>query len=296
MHEKTPGALKSVNACPDSEVGPAFSTVTPENSITIRRGSDFVSVREVDLNRLASAKAVANCTYPADGAGAILIFHTESGNYVLGGIRNNPALEHIQTKKGTAFAPQISATIGGYLADSSRPLKDSVTEAIRSKILLRADIPTGAPGHNEQALLNHLCKTIEDEKGWESKVSIHTDKWTDKDGTEKTMCFLNAIKHLGCDDADLRALDHALEIVMALKKATGANPGPLTDYQFVPFRPIVESALESHQKSEVGKANDAHEKFGGQIAVTFNDLAVAALASNGAFEATDVARFKPELA
>ena len=75
-----------------------------------------------------------------------------------------------------------------------------------------------------------------------------------------------------------------------LKEAEGVNTRALSEFKFIPLNPVVENSLATHLEDETTKAKTAYEKFGNTVAVTFNDLAVATLAKNGAFQSAQFAK------
>lgn len=279
-----------------------ISVFKPKNEcpIIVQRRTDILTVVTVSDNATTKANDISATAakqpnvpyYNADGAGSILIFHTESGEFVLGGTRNNPAIENELTKNKTPFPKQINATIGGYLANPELPLRKAVIDAIKNKMFLTAVIPEGAPGFEEQNLLKQLCDILDNNDGWENQVCMHTDKWINKDNTLGTMCFLTTIKHINCSNAELAKIDEALQIIMAIKKTEGANPRTLSEFKFVPLQPVITNSLATYSEDEITKARSSYEQFGDTIALTFNDLAVATLAKNGAFKATQYAQLE----
>lgn len=97
------------------------------------------------------------------------------------------------------------------------------------------------------------------------------------------MCYLTAIKHIRCEHEDLNKIEEALQTMMRIKKEKGTNVRALSNFKFVPLQPIIDNSLETYLESETDKAKNAYQKYGNNIAVTFNDLAVATLAKNDAF-------------
>lgn len=258
----------------------------------VQRRTDILTVVEInDISKITPNEISATAAkqpnvpnYKPDGAGATLVFHTESGVFVLGGVRSNPALEKELTKENTAFPQQINSTIGGYLANPEISLKDAILDAIKNKMFLKVALTEYAQGFEAQQILKELNKTIENNDGWEEKVCVHTDQWTNKDDTKGTMCYLTAIKHIKCSDSELGKIDEALQTTMTIKKAEGVNARALSAFKFVPLNPVVENSLATHLDDEITKAIKAYENFGNGVVVTFNDLAVATLVKNGAFQ------------
>lgn len=272
-----------------------YTTFKPakQNVVVVQRRTDILTVLEVnDFSVKASeisAKAAEQPSVPhykPDGAGAILVFHTESDNFVLGGVRSNPALAATLTTEDKPYPQQINLTIGGYLANSELPLIDAIIHTIKNKMFLTSDLEEGASGFDAQQTLKKLCAVLESQEGWEEKICVHTDKWINNDTTEGTMCFLTAIKHIQCSNTDLAQINNALQTIMAVKKAEGVNLRTLSEFKFVPLEPVISNSLSTYLEDEVTKAKAAYEKFGNTIAVTFNDLAVATLKKNDAFEMT----------
>lgn len=272
----------------------AISNATPgeKEALTTKRGSDILTVVEVADNSTVTASKISEDAaqqqdvphYKSDGAGAILVFHTESGVYVLGGVRNNPALDKELTKENTPFPQQINSTIGGFLADPQLSLRDGVISAIKNKMFLQVELAKDAEGFAAQQVLKELCSIIENNDGWEPKVCVHTDCWTNNDNTKGTMCYLTAIKHISCRDSDLLKINEALQTTMFIKKKENVNPRALSEFKFVTLEPVIANSLATHLDDEITKARKAYEQFGNLVAVTFNDLAVATLAKNGAFQ------------
>lgn len=262
------------------------------NDEVIKRGTDILTAVDVaDVSSETSCSIAASAAqkpdmpnYKPDGAGAMLIFKTESGVYVLGGLRANPALKDEITTDGTSYPEQINSTIGGYLPNPELTLKDAVVNAIRNKMFL-TNVKTDADCESDyQRILVKLIDVIRNNDGWAHKVCEHTDRWDNSDGTVGTMCYLTAIKSVHCSDADLRQVDEALAETMRINKEKGANPRALSSFRFVQFEPLVANSIDSFLDTELVKAKKAYEKYGNQVAVTFNDLAVATLAKSGAFQ------------
>lgn len=261
--------------------------------ILVKRGTDILTVvnvqdisqsTPVEINSTIPNKLLPN--FKPDGAGAMIVFHTESGVYVLGGVRSNPALTKEITKDNTPFPEQINSTIGGYVPNPEVSLKKAITDAIKNKMFLTLMLTESEPGFDEQQVLKRLLQTIENDEGWETTVCIHTDHWFNQDQTEGTMCFMTAIKHISCSDAELTKLDEALQTTMAIKKSQGVNPRALVAFKLVSLEPIIQSSLNTYLDSEIVKATKAYNEFGNSVAVTFNDLAVATLAQSKALRST----------
>lgn len=218
--------------------------------------------------------------YTADGAGTILIFHTATQNFVLGTLRCNPALKNETTPDGKAFPMQLNSTIGGYVSDESTILSDALGQTLRAKLFLNAE-NTNA---QHEKILEAFCKAVATPEGWEDKICVHTDTWMEQ-SMKKTMCYITAVKHFSCTDAEIENLDSALKKMIETKTSENSQRPPLL-FSLENMQLIIESSKESYQKTEVEKAKIAYDKFKDRVAVTFNDLAVAHLANNEAFKTT----------
>ncbi len=275
---------------PQNEL-PLNGDVTAARSpVVVRRGSDILATVTVHWHLGESAESVvrAACTaqrdlphYQPDGAGAILVFHTESGCHVLGGVRENPALKDQKTDDGSAFPLQMTTTLGGRVTAPERSLKDLLVDGVRGRLLPKASVMAGEDARDSVQLLEKLSDAIAAPDGWESGVCIHTDKWTNRDGSESTMCYLTATKHLKCADAQLEALGTALASSMAMKRTQGEDTRTLMSFCFAKRDTLVANAIATYALDEKAKAEQAYRQFGSEVAVTFNDLAVATLAQNG---------------
>lgn len=221
--------------------------------------------------------------YRPDGNGAVLVFHTESDSYILGGIRTNPGL------KDTKYPAQLSAAIGGGAPDETRKLKESIIDSMIVKMYMKDSIAKNEAGHTDQLIIEDLIKIIGDDQGWSSHICIHTDHWNNNDGSLGTMCYLTAIKHIQTTDADLRIIEDALQSLSAIAKDKGLPPRAISDYHFVALQPVIQNAVATHMDNEEEKARKAFEQFGNKIAVTFNDLAMATLAKCDAFKCKEAA-------
>ena len=257
--------------------------------VIIQRGSDMLTVVEITDNSKVTARDIANIAaeqphfpkYIPSNANAILLFHTEGGAFVLGGVRSNPALKDQHTKDGTSFPQQINASLGGYSPNPNLPFREALINSIKNKMFLNSDLPEN--GLEVQKILKEVCTKIENNDGWEEKVCVHTDKWLEKD-TEKTMSVITAVKHIHCSDSELAKIDAALKVIMSIKKEEIASLGTLSEFKFVELQPIIANSLESHLEDEITKATVAYERFGDKVAVTFNYLAIATLVKNNAFK------------
>jgi hypothetical protein len=272
-------------------------TVVP---VTVQRNTDILTVVEVatDLSQITANETIAAAANQAviprfrpNGIGATLIFHTESGSYVLGGIRSNPALEKELTNDGKPFPQQINSTIGGFLKDPESNVKSGIVTAIKNKLFLDEELKAEENGFESQQILKTLVAIIENDQGWENKIAVHTDHWQNQDNSRGIMCFLTAIKHIHCSDADKDKIDWALKTMIADRKEKGVNPKTLSAFEFVPLQPIIENSHASYFNDELTKAKKAYQTFGNKVAVTFNDLAVATLAMSKAFHAKESAEF-----
>lgn len=257
--------------------------------VTVERRSDMLGVVEgtvdskVSLQQIASASASKLPDYAPDNAGAILVFHTASKVYLLGPVRTNKALhesgKEVLTKDGTQYPLQISASIGGRYTEAGQPFRSAVIDRMNTRMYI---IPALAGAEKAQEILKTLRAAVQTDEGWENKVCIHTDKWGDGEGDK--MCVLTGIKHLACSASDILTIESALKSIMEAKKAAGAKPWEVADYKFVELTPIIESSKATYLDDEIVKASKAYEQFKETVAVTFNDLAVATLALNGAFQ------------
>lgn len=278
----------------------SVSCDTPFAPQMVTRNSDILTTVKIQDNSAVTCRKIAELAaeqdkfpnYPADNAGVSLVFHTENEEYLLGGVRPNQALQGEFTKDGTPFPQQIIVMIGGYLPNADLPFREAAINAVKNKMFLNT--PLTGEGLQAQATLDQLCESISADSGWEDTICVHTDKWLE-DGAEKTMCVLTAIKHINCKNSELLKIEEALKTIMAIKTAEGANLRTLTAFQFTKIKPILGNSLNNYLKSELEKATNAYEKYGNQIAVTFNELAVATLALNGAFAKTSIESFLDDL-
>ncbi len=256
----------------------------------VHRGTDALTTVRVPNNAQCSSYEIAqvalrqlaleNTTYKPDNAGAILIFHTETGAYVLGSIRSNPALSTKSTIDGTTYPEQISASIGGYNPNPLSPFRISAINAIRNKMFLNTDLIE--EGVAEQQRLRAFCQTLEADEGWEEKMCIHTDHWKNEDSSAGTMCVLTAIKHINATDLEKDRLENDLQKIMQITSKTNQSFKTLSNFKFVELTRIIQTSLETHLLTEEEKAMKAYQQFGNNIAVTFNDLAIATLAKHNA--------------
>ncbi len=258
--------------------------------VVVRRGSDILATVPVNLNLNESAESIARAasdanhglpSYPPDGAGVIIIFHTDSGTQVLGGVRENPALQGVQTRDGCTFPLQMTTTLGARVTEPERPLKDLLIDAARGRILPKTPIATTHESDVDLKVLLALCDALAAPVGWEARICVHTDKWSTPEGRESTMCYLTAVKHLQCSDDRLAELSKALASSMTVKRAQGEDTRSLMSFRFARLETLVGNACATYSLDEKAKAEQAWQQFGSEVAVTFNDLAVATLASNG---------------
>lgn len=258
-------------------------------SITVERRSDKLGVVEgpidskVSMQQIASASASKLPSYAPDNAGAILVFHTARKAYILGPVRTNKALheprKEVLTKDGTQFPLQISASIGGRYTETDQPFRSAVIDRMNNRMHIFSAL---AGVEKAQEILKKLTAAVQTDEGWENKVCIHTDKWGEGEGDK--MCVLTGVKHVACSETDIVTIETALKTIMDAKKAAGANPWEVADYKFVELTPIIESSKATYLDDEVEKATKAYEQFKDTVAVTFNDLAIATLALNDAFQ------------
>jgi hypothetical protein len=123
--------------------------------------------------------------------------------------------------------------------------------------------------------------------GWEPRTCIHTDQWKGKNGNDETMCFLTAVKHLQCTEADRNALEQAFKLNASLPSSSGREP---LAFGFDSLDSTTGNALETFAADEVTKARRAWESHGDAVAVVFKDQATASLKKNRAFECDSPAR------
>jgi hypothetical protein len=99
------------------------------------------------------------------------------------------------------------------------PLKQAIISVAGSK-LLRKTVAESPEAKRSQRQLGKMLEVIEADEGWKPRVCIHTDKWQGQERDEQTMCFMTAVKHLQCTDAERSALERAFKVV-------GSLPSPL---------------------------------------------------------------------
>jgi hypothetical protein len=287
------GSARAILASPASTDPPQ----QPVISLTIlNRGSDIMTVLSGLVDTTQSAQSLCDLAginsphfpaYRPDGAGAILIFHTESGNFVLGSVRANPALQSVPAPSGQPYPAQMNTCLGGYLPDPQTSLRAAILSAARPKVLRESLVLETPDARRVQGQLSQLLDVIEADAGWEPRICIHTDRWQDGEGNEKTMCFLTAVKHLQCTEADRNALEQAFKSNAMLPSTSGREP---MAFGFAPLDSVTANALDTYAADEVTKATRAWEAHGDTVTVVFNDLATAALKKNRAFECDSPAR------
>ena len=175
----------------------------------------------------------------------------------------------------------MTTALGGRVSAPERPLKDLLVEGVRGRLLPKTLVASGTDRGDSLQLLEKLSAAIAAPDGWETGVCVHTDKWKNKDGSESTMCYLTATKHLTCTDARLKELGAALDSSTAMKQAQGEDTRTLMSFCFAKRDTLVASACSTYALDEKTKAEQAFRQFGTEVAVAFNDLAVATLAQNG---------------
>lgn len=269
----------------------------PVISLTIlSRGSDIMTVLSGQVDTSKSARSLCDLakessphfpSYPPNGAGAIVVFHTESGNFVLGSVRANPGLASVLAPNGQPYPSQIDTCLGGRLPNPETSLRSAILAAARPKVLRENLVLETREAKRVQGQLSQMLDAIEAEAGWEPRICIHTDKWTEKDGAEKEMCFLTAVKHIQCTEADRNVLEQGFRFNATLPSSSSYMP---IAFGFASLDSIASNALDTYAADEVTKARRAWEAHGDTVAVVFNDLATAALKKNRAFECDSPAR------
>ena len=264
-------------------------TVLQRNSdtMTVVQGTDLHRRSAQEICNLAASMSRDFPSYPPSGAGVIIIFHTEAGLFFLGAVRENPCLKNLKINDQHFYPLQINASIGGYLADPDSPFAEGVVSAVKAKILSRDLAVDNLQVQKSNQLLQGMCNAIESDEGWETNICIHTDKWGDA-GKEQTMSHLTGVKHLSATEADRIAIEEALKTV--LSSSTGPESKVVTNFSFAVLEPMIQNSAEFWDKDEITKAQSAWEKYGNEITVTFNDLAVVALKKSNAFESTSSVR------
>lgn len=289
------GSARAILASPAS----ANRVQQPVIHLTVlRRGSDSMTVLSGQVDTSQSAQSLCDLAglnsphfppYRPDGAGAIVVFHTESGNFVLGSVRANPALQAMPAPNGQPYPLQMNTCVGGYLPDPQTSLRAAILAAARPKVLRENLVLETPDARQVQGKLSQMLDAIEADAGWEPRICIHTDTWKDREGSEKTMCFLTAVKHLHCTEADRNALEQAFKSNAVLPSTSGREP---IAFGFASLDSIAANALDTYAADEVTKATRAWEAHGDTVAVVFNDLATAALKKNQAFECDSPARLR----
>jgi hypothetical protein len=292
-HSSSAGSARAIVDSSDS----ANHLPQPAISLTVlSRGSDIMTVLSGQVDASQSASSLCHLakessphfpSFPPDGAGAIVVFHTERGNFLLGSVRSNPCLKSVLAPNGQPYPSQIDTCLGGRLPNPETPLRSAILSAPRPKVLRENLVLDTPEAKRAQGQLAQLLDAIEADAGWEPRICIHTDTWKDREGNEKAMCFLTAVKHLQCTEADRNALEQAFRSNAMLPSTSGRDP---IAFGFAPLDNIAANALDTYAADEVTKATRAWEAHGDTVAVVFNDLATAALKKNRAFECDSPAR------
>lgn len=293
VHLSSAGSARAIVDLSDS----ADRVQQPCISLTVlSRGSDIMTVLSGQVDALQSASSLCDLakessphfpSYPPDGAGAIVVIHTERGNFVLGSVRANPCLESMLALNGRPYPSQIDTCLGGRLLNPETSLRSAILSSARPKVLRENLVLETPEARRVQGQLSQLLDAIEADAGWEPRICIHTDTWKDREGNEKTMCFLTAVKHLQCTEADRNALEQAFKSNAMLPSTSGREP---IAFGFAPLDGVTANALDTYAADEVTKAVRAWEAHGDTVTVVFNDLATAALKKNRAFECDSPAR------
>ncbi len=261
------------------------------SSQVVIRGSDILTtvsvdnLREVTANEL-NATAALNPSVPKykpDGCGVILLFHTPDHQiHGLAGLRNNPALKDKLTSDGALFPDQVNTTIGGKLSDPNKSLHESIMSAIKYKMFYENMFSETPQIYLAQKVIKSLIDAIEAPEGWSNNFCVHTDSWTNKDGSTGTMCFITAIKHVNCTYEDLEKIKMALATIMDYKNSQGEAERNISDFDFYPFLATMRNATNEYliTRSEVEKAEIAYLH---NARVTFNDLCLEAFRVNNSY-------------
>ncbi len=271
---------------------PPASVEIPQGAIQVEKNRLFVVNSDRGLEESVSelfskAKTQSNDWLPSnepDGLGVILVFHTEKNNYVLGGIRENIALKNKFAEDGSRFPAQISTSIGGRLENPEQPIKDAAMTILKYRILPLTEVDASDDRFQDQELLKKFASSVSEPKGWDDKVCFHTSSWANANGSEGKMNYVSVVKHITCNEEDCQQLASALVSSMEIKAAKGEPTRSLQPFNFVALEPIIDNSNASYAMDEVDKANQAYGKYQNQICLTFNDMAMAALAKNGAFD------------
>lgn len=96
-----------------------------------------------------------------------------------------------------------------------------------------------------------MLDAIEADAGWEPRICIHTDTCKDREGNEKTMRFLTAVKHLQCTEADRNALEQAFKSNAMLPSTSGREP---IAFGSALLDGVTANALDTYAVDEVTKA------------------------------------------
>jgi hypothetical protein len=271
---------------------PVASVEIPSGAIQVEKNRLFVVASDRGLQESVSelfnkAKTQSQDWMPSnqpDGLGVVLVFHTEKNNYVLGGIRENPSLKNKLAEDGSNFPPQISTSVGGRLDNPDLPLKDAAMNILKYRILPITEVDASHSLYQDQELLKKFALSISEPKGWDDKVCFHTSSWVNSNGSEGKMNYVSVVKHITCNEEDCQELTRALESSMSIKAAKGEPTRTLQPFNFVPLEPIIENSNASYALDELDKATQAYAKYQNQISLTFNDMAMAVLSKNGAFD------------
>ena len=271
---------------------PPASVEVPSGAIQVEKNRLFVVTSDRGLQESVSelfskAKTQSNGWLPSnepDGLGVVLVFHTEKNNYVLGGIRENPALKNKLAEDGSKFPSQISTSVGGRLDNPEQPIKDAAMNILKYRILPLTEVDASDSRFQDQELLKKFASSVSEPKGWDDKVCFHTSSWANANGSEGKMNYISVVKHITCTEEDCQQLTSALVSSMAIKAAKGEPTRSLQPFNFVALEPIIDNSNASYALDEVDKANQAYGKYQNQICLTFNDMAMAALSKNGAFD------------
>jgi hypothetical protein len=155
---------------------------------------------------------------------------------------------------------------------------------LKYRILPLTEVDASDSRFQDQELLKKFASSVSEPKGWDDKVCFHTSSWANANGSEGKMNYISVVKHITCNEEDCQQLTSALESSMAIKAAKGEPTRTLQPFNFVALEPIIDNSNASYAMDEVDKANQAYGKYQNQICLTFNDMAMAVLSKNGAFD------------
>lgn len=271
---------------------PAAAVEIPQGAIQVEKNRLFVVASDRGLQESVTelfnkAKTQSNDWLPPnepDGLGVVLVFHTEKNNYVLGSIRENPSLKNKLAEDGSKFPPQISTSVGGRLDNPEQPVKDAAMNILNFRILPITEVDASDSRFQDQELLKKFASSVSEPKGWDDKVCFHTSSWDNGNGSEGKMNYVSVVKHIICNEEDCQQLTRALESSMSIKAAKGEPTRTLQPFNFVALEPIIDNSNASYALNELDKASQAYGKYQNQICLTFNDMAMAVLSKNGAFD------------